>query len=585
MRERGTVMTRPMTWNKVYLSLGFLLMLAVPFAGAARDGATTLTLHFPEDRAVGRVLVEAPPEGKLSPGDQSFAWSWSLPTLRTMTWSGAQGTVTIPGGRRLGLELYDPSPLDQFASDQFEWLTLQPDYMRAGYASGKVDDAAMVRVARLTGLRSLTLTNTEVTEKGLASLAALRKLEQLTVNSWGRPLGSWGEREYARVGALTTLRGLEINLRRDTLSSATLAALAALPRLERLILWVRDYDPRGLAHFAKNPALRTLVINCTAARPDRTDAARGIGNLAGCPALQYLAVNWLGSADAGQLGSLTGLKGLRTSFGNGTLAAGLQAIAKLKGLEELHLENSLDAPALASLATLPALKILSLNRINNAGGGDTLSQIPSLESLHLQAVDAAALASVAKIPKLRTLTIGQMNCPPEALAGLAALPRLEALSAGYGVDDAKLARIAAIKSLRSFNLWRDDDVPAPGLTAAGFAHLKELPRLESFRSLYVPIGDAEMKVFGAMPHLRRLYTPNAKLTPAGLASLARSRSLEEVSLHGWVLSADDMLPLAALPQLKKLSIIGSPKINRADVGRIRVKIPGFEVRDPSVEKK
>jgi hypothetical protein len=94
-------------------------------------------------------------------------------------WGDAQGVVTVPGGKELRLNVTlqastDLSPLAALQPDDLQYLQL---------SSTRVNNAGLVYLRGLTGLRVLWLYDTQVGDTGLVHLYGLTGLRVLNLRS------------------------------------------------------------------------------------------------------------------------------------------------------------------------------------------------------------------------------------------------------------------------------------------------------------------------------------------------------------------------------------------------------------------
>jgi internalin A len=128
------------------------------------------------------------------------------------------------------------------------------------------------------------------------------------------------------------------------------------------------------------------------------------------------------------------------------------------------------------------------------------------------------------------------------------LPALEYLYLNTGVTDAGLKQVAEVSTLRWLHL-SERKVWGPGL-----AELARLPRLE--RLCFwgsSPITDRHMQYLEGLPHLKSLtlWGAGEELTDAGLASIGKIRSLEEL----YFVRAQPGITPAGIAHLKKLKTV------------------------------
>jgi hypothetical protein len=130
--------------------------------------------------------------------------------------------------------------------------------------SGRITDDGLDEVARLAGLRELTLDSTSVTDEGLARLQPLSGLAVLTLKDNG-----------LRGPGLAHLKGMKLNtlhLEEDALDEDELRHLAGLVRLQYLMLYRTTLRAKGLDHLKGLTGLVGLWLNgCVAVDDGRLE--------------------------------------------------------------------------------------------------------------------------------------------------------------------------------------------------------------------------------------------------------------------------------------------------------------------------
>jgi hypothetical protein len=118
---------------------------------------------------------------------------------------------------------------------------------------GRATDLELVHVGNLTRLRSLQLSQSEVTDSGLAYLQGLTSLKRLTLRSTGVTNAG-----LAHLKGLTSLE--EIRLQATGCSDAGMAHLSALPHLKVLGLANTRVTAAGLARLKAANRLEQVII-------------------------------------------------------------------------------------------------------------------------------------------------------------------------------------------------------------------------------------------------------------------------------------------------------------------------------------
>ena len=112
------------------------------------------------------------------------------------------------------------------------------------------------------------------------------------------------------------------------------------------------------------------------------------------------------------------------------------------------------------------------------------------------------------------------------------------------ITDAGLAKLVALKKLKSLNLQRDT-----GITDNGIAHVGKMPELTYLTLLYTRIGDAGLVHLADAKKLRLLDLRGCKITDTGLAHLTSLTGLAALKLRS---SGVTDAGLAHLKGMKKL---------------------------------
>ena len=273
-----------------------------------------------------------------------------------------------------------------------------PDHLALGIrASEDLTDTGLAHLARLKGLRALSLSGTRVTDAGLAHLSGSGTLlaphlsatnvtdsgmAHLATLAGVRELSSNGTRVTdagrAHVAAMGSIRVLLLS---DTrVSDAGLAQLAGRKSLRRLGLEDTKVSDAGLAHLAGMEGLAFLHL----ARTEVTDA--GLAHAAGLESLRWLDLSATKVTDAGlaHLARAKRLLGLILSHTKVT-DVGLVPVAGLDLLQRLDLSGTTVSDAgLVHLAGLQSLRVLRLDdtAVTDAGVA-SLGGLQQLETLGL----------------------------------------------------------------------------------------------------------------------------------------------------------------------------------------------------------
>ncbi|MFM8476523.1 MAG: leucine-rich repeat domain-containing protein [Planctomycetaceae bacterium] len=232
--------------------------------------------------------------------------------------------------------------------------TTVPQLTSLDVRSCALSDAAMVEIAKCTGLRVLRMSGKEnrttVSDEGLAALAPLKSLKVIALDDlWiGKP----------GLEHLTTLNSLEeIYLSATIVDDDAVSVLTKFPRLRKLRLARTNITDGALASLSACSQLEELDLSEISTL---TDA--GMSSLAALTSLKKLNLWRVQISDTGALAlaPLTSLQWL--NLDNTKLSdAGLPVLKDMQQLTFLHLGSTqitaAAAPALFHLKSLKDLKI------------------------------------------------------------------------------------------------------------------------------------------------------------------------------------------------------------------------------------
>jgi hypothetical protein len=289
-----------------------------------------------------------------------------------------------------------------------------------------LNDAMVGQLAGLTGLDTLALTNSGITDDGVAAIVqAFPNLVELDLSSNVNMTGS-------ALKLVATLGKLErLTLLQNRFNDLNTRRLSKLPEL-------RSLDLRGnmeagdmtLEVVGKLPKLTGLKHRSSAVTDD------GLAGLAASDTLESLLMQdfVITSASGQHLAKLSKLSSLEIFRCQGFGSDGVLALAGLP-LTRLTLRDLPDVgdPALAVLAKLPRLKRLYLHELASVGdaGLRQLAAARELEVLDIWSLPKMTDASIdviAGLLNLKELSIRETGVTEAAVAKLAALSKLQALT-------------------------------------------------------------------------------------------------------------------------------------------------------------
>jgi len=482
----------------VFLSLVFFVYFINPASGAdmtsqqAPAQADSRTVVFPNDRSLGRLLVL-----DVNAIDTSTEWWWGL----FVDWQyigEATGKVTVPLRKKLALAVStedkkDLSPLTQLQPDDLDTLVIRCN----NRDTDKPGDKCVPYICNLTGLKTLILQYTGISNDGLKLLTNISSLAQLSFIS--EELDDTG---LANIAAITSLKGFRYYGSKVT--NAGLSHMVKLTLLEELFPSSRNIDDDSMAYFSKLPRLRYLELS------GENVSKQGLTFLQG-------------------LASLRKLQFLRPQISE----EWMENLSKLVQLEDLAIQNTPISDEQIAMFKPPSLTKLRLQGGFQGGGGNFtdeglahLVQIKSIESLELYYGNFTdkGLEYLSELSKLGTLVIP--NCHTFTDAGLkylTVLKNLEHLNIGSrGLTDDGMTVIGQLTSLKELMLFNSRLITNQGISK--LTGLRSLEKLE----LWVP-----------------------QVTVTGLNHLDTLSNLTELEVVGGY--ADDIEPDDAILQIENLS--------------------------------
>jgi Leucine-rich repeat (LRR) protein len=350
---------------------------------------------------------------------------------------------------------------------------------------------------------------------------------------------------------------------------------------KKLVTWLREVG----ASIEQNEQdeILSLVLGFT----EFGDA--DVAKIAGLPKLEFLGLDHTNITDKGvaQLAPLKSLKTLNLSS-NSISGAGLAPIAKLTNLQSLDIsELPIDDKALAPLAALKNLKQLNLSETKVTLEG-TIAFAKALPNLEVTApfgrlmggtrltmdpsVDDADLARLKSLPTLREINLWECDQITNAgIAHLTALPQLTSLELGFTqINNEGLESLATLKDLKQLDLRETNTSMAAALQLV--AKLPALRVLAAWGEVkgaqeitLAPTAiDEQLAYLRHLPNLEKLSLWRCdKLTDAALAPLAKLKGLRELNLGATNVGDDGLAALEQLADLERLVLANTPITDKA----------------------
>ncbi len=463
-------------------------------------------------------------------------------------------------------------------------------------------DGDLKDVRQFPKLRVLELTNSQITDEGLAELAELKNLQEIQLNFTQTIKGGglkylvgnknlkdlhvdiWqinddALRALRKAGMLHALFESCVVDRRperddevrslvlaDGVTDAGLEELVGLPAIQSLSLWGPNVTDRSMAILGKMPTLRELGMR--GARI--TDA--GLKEIAHLKDLEVLLIDDAPITDEG-LKVIGGFKSLKTLYLKSPHIKG-EGFRHLAGLplQELWLLRSITDNSLRVLRETGQLHCLSEARDSIRQHVRLDKEIYSLD-LSYQPITAAGLKELKDLPNLRILRLSGARIKGEEFVNLSGVPSLEFVEFDVG-----MVTDEALRTLRQHDMIhllaaeaRGPDEPLKSVRAMRLAQqpitdegLKVLRMIDSLTELDLSgtsVSDAGVKDLKEMPALEKLNLHDTRVTNQGLASLLENKKLKRIDLSAKLVD-DETLNL--FHKIGRLELLSNTRCERGE---------------------
>ena len=182
--------------------------------------------------------------------------------------------------------------------------------------------------------------------------------------------------------------------------------------------------------------------------------------------------------------------------------------------------------------------------------------------------DDKCMKHIAALTLLKELVLRFTDITGRGLRDIHGLESLECLTMWGEVDDAGLAEVAKLKSLRKLDFVGDK------ITGAGLGHLAKLPLLEELKLAGDRINDRDLVHIARLPHLRCLIL-SGNFTDAGLVLLQGAPSLIDLDIKGLQDVTDAGLePISNIPTLESINLYWNRNITDKGMGYLK-KLPAL----------
>ncbi|HYI95706.1 MAG TPA: hypothetical protein VEX68_19345 [Bryobacteraceae bacterium] len=251
--------------------------------------------------------------------------------------------------------------------------------------SSWVTDSDLAEVAKIPNLKTVDLSLSRVTDRGLRALRPATSIVSLNLYF----------AELITDEGLSIIKGSKhlkrLNVRGTKATDTTLEFVSSIPTIESLDIGYAEITDVGLDRLTSLTNLRELTIGGN----KLTDA--GVHLLRQLPQLTYLDVGGSQRTDSGlwsvtltdvgveSIATLSELKELRMA-GTGVSARSLEKLKSLEKLERLLLQNCkrVGDDSIAVLSTFPALRVIDVygTSVTAQGVAELRKNLPKAQILH-----------------------------------------------------------------------------------------------------------------------------------------------------------------------------------------------------------
>lgn len=391
-----------------------------------------------------------------------------------------------------------------------------------------------IRLKNLPKIKRLDMSNTQVTRLELIDMPGLTSLEAEGLQVADGVLASVsGAPNLTSVGAYRPISTATNG--RTQVTDGGLNGLASLKNLSVLNLDGGHITDAGVRKIGE----LTSLVRLSLASTDITDA--GLMHLDKIENLQNLGLNGTAMSDDGLrtiVESHPGLKSIGLA-GTDVTAAGLESLRKLPELTYLSLDtHQLTEQSCRVLDSLPLKFIVISGHSDQPGHISGLSKISILlvEGPKNLTIAPNSLTGVKKLV-IRGAGSGTVRSLFNHFQYLKSLEQLENASGWkvdgtfdmnkpIHVDDELMQHVAHLTSLKL--IWFDG---ASSVGDAGVAHLARLKSLEHILLARTQVTDAGAASFAELENLKRLELFGTKITNGGLIHFQNLKKLEFLGLN------------------------------------------------------
>lgn len=415
-------------------------------------------------------------------------------------------------------------------------------------SSSNLTDKGLLKLRKLPQLEELWIGNTSVTGAGLTNLVPLKGLKLLQappgkldknvkkalreLSSLEKIYATWyGDLNDEDVRFFSSFPKLKVfQYGSPLLTDAGLEYLCQFPALEEVALWAPRVTAVGFSHIPKMQKLHTLHLAGDGVR--KSGDYSSLKNARQMKHLELDAITRFTDEDFAFVKDWAQLESIRIdNLGSLTSNAmkHLEACSNLQVVWLLGTRVEMDV-AIQSLAKSSRLRefVITNAQMTDANVASIVKFFPDLERLHVKGelLSPEGCQKIGNLRKLKALTLRGSTISDEHLAFLSSLENLTSLDlSGTAVCDPAIVRISAESKIRSLDLSG-----CKKITDVAMDRIGKWKSLEALRLDGTQVGDAGVARISSDLPIRYLHLVGTSITDKGLEKLPSFSELRVVTL-------------------------------------------------------
>jgi Leucine-rich repeat (LRR) protein len=388
------------------------------------------------------------------------------------------------------------------------------------FLASKVTDDDLKILRGLTGLKSLDLGFTRISDKGMKYLGDLASLETLSL-AGAQYVGDDG---LAAIKGLTNLKVIDFAGTRVT--DKGMASLVGMRDLKSLRVSGNISD-RGLKSLQGLKNLKELHLEYSQVSGS---GLQYIGNPQNVVSVSLCACIKVTDDDLKILARLTNLRSLDVGF------------TQISDKGMMHLTD---------LASLETLKLTADENVGNDG-----------------------LAATEWLTKLKVIDFAGTRVTDEGMASLAEMRDLESIEVSSNISDKGLQAIKGLQRLSELRLNYSQ------VDGSGLKFVAAPGRIRVLGLRQAPLTNENASNIEAFENLTDLMLGATRIGDQGLKHLRGLRKLQHLELYGSSITDSSLEVLAGLKELQWLSLGSCKPLTKEGVAKLQKKLPKCKILAP-----